>query len=397
MSFHFWKISEVYLDTDGDWFIELSNGFAGEDRIGNKTITSSNGGMPLVFTFPEDLWTNDTALTHLLIGTAGITEKFGVTPDYISDTSNFLFATNGTINFASSTDIVTYTSLPTNGSSLDNLEATSGSVNATPDPEDFPDEPPPPDGGNGDDTTGGGGGEDTTGGGDPEPPPPPPSEDDHLQGDVGDNTFSGGAGNDEIEGLEGNDTLLGGDGTDTLVGGNGADSIDGGNDADVLQGNMGPDVLRGAAGNDDVRGGKGHDQLFGGQGDDLLAGALGNDVLRGALGDDTVGSGQGNDTLVGGQGNDVLRGGLGNDDLTGGLGGDSFVFNSAGAADADLVHGFSAVEGDEIVLEGAFFAGAQFGATVLYDTVSGALSYDGQLVATLEGAPALSAGDIVIL
>jgi Ca2+-binding RTX toxin-like protein len=216
-----------------------------------------------------------------------------------------------------------------------------------------------------------------------------------------------------VLGSAGSDTLLGSTGDDSLTGAAGADSILGGLGSDNLRGSAGVDTLRGGAGADDMRAGQDGDQLFGGSDDDTLAGALGNDNVRGAVGNDDLGGGQDNDTLGGGQNNDRLRGGQGNDDVTGGLGADIFAFANAGSADSDVIHGFLASDGDRIELDSIFFAtlaqgtlsAGEFGTEVLYNTGTGALSYDADgagagaavLIATLEGAPALAAGDILVL
>jgi Ca2+-binding RTX toxin-like protein len=135
----------------------------------------------------------------------------------------------------------------------------------------------------------------------------------------------------------------------------------------------------------------------------------------------------GDDVLKGGNGNDELRGGLGADLLKGGPGIDHFVFDTdpgiGGNADwiADFVKGqdklvldddvfagigVGTVEGVNMVA-GAFRLGAAQDADdrILYDTSTGGLYYDPDgagfeaavLVATLTGAPALAATDILVV
>jgi Ca2+-binding RTX toxin-like protein len=212
--------------------------------------------------------------------------------------------------------------------------------------------------------------------------------------------FAGNVGADEFFGAGQADLLSGGDGDDTLGGEAGNDSILGAEGNDRLQGNQGSDTLRGGLGDDELRGGQDNDVVYSGQGNDQVFGALGNDELRGGLGNDTISAGQGNDSLFGGADNDLLQGRLGNDTVTGGAGEDMFWFNSAGAADADLVTDFQS--GDEIALDLSVFTAQVFGLNILYDSASGQLSYDADgagagaavLIATLMGAPALVADEI---
>ncbi len=133
----------------------------------------------------------------------------------------------------------------------------------------------------------------------------------------------------------------------------------------------------------------------------------------------------GSDTLLGGGGNDLLDGGLAADTLTGGAGEDSFRFSTAlGDGNVDRIIDFTAAD-DTIVLdslvfdraggEGALASGAFFrsaagvahdaGDRILYDTDSGALSYDADgtgddaavRIATLSAHANLSAADFTII
>ncbi|HEY7598493.1 MAG TPA: hypothetical protein VH741_01100 [Candidatus Limnocylindrales bacterium] len=157
----------------------------------------------------------------------------------------------------------------------------------------------------------------------------------------------------------------------------------------------------------------------GSAGDDSLSGAAGNDTLRGFAG---------RDTLNGGAGDDWLEGGTGIDSLTGGAGEDSFVFREAptnsnfdrlldftSGTDTlcfdDAAYGSIGALGDFAAADDRFFAGAGAKSGVdaedrlVYDTSSGFLWYDadgsgagGQLlVGVVQGAPALSAGDIAVI
>ncbi len=224
-------------------------------------------------------------------------------------------------------------------------------------------------------------------------------ENDSLLGSSGDDQLFGNQGNDTLRGREGNDLLYGGQGDDFIGGGAGADSIGG---------DKGNDFLDGGGGDDVVRGNEGNDTLLGGEGNDILYGELDSDVLQGGDGADTLYGGQGSDTLRGGAGSDFLSGDKGNDTLSGGGGSDTFAFRHLGTDNADTVSDFNPAE-DQIALStdvfgslgasveaGEFttFAGGTAPTTGLaYDTTTGQLFFDGQLVTTLTGAPTITSGD----
>lgn len=216
----------------------------------------------------------------------------------------------------------------------------------------------------------------------------------YLGTDTSNQAF-GSAAVDAMSGNGGDDTLFGFGGNDTLLGGSGKDSLFGGDGDDVLAGNEDDDHLEGGAGNDNIMGGDGKDVLLGGDGDDILIGDAGNDRINGGAGNDTVfiSDGDGNDAIDGGDGVDTIDisgiaggaivnlgltgfgqitaagqsdtligfenviGGAGNDTivasvkvnvLNGGGGNDTFVFESAAAANGDVINGFS--PGDKIDL-----------------------------------------------
>lgn len=130
----------------------------------------------------------------------------------------------------------------------------------------------------------------------------------------------------------------------------------------------------------------------------------------------------GSDILVGGDGEDQLFGGAGSDVLNGGGAADLFLFTEAlGASNVDTIQDL--VSGlDRIFLENAVFTGLSAGALaagafrvgataqdaddrIIYNAATGALFFDadgnggGAAVqfATLSGAPALAAGDFVVI
>lgn len=262
-----------------------------------------------------------------------------------------------------------------------------------------------------------------------------------------------GSGSDQLIGGAGDDTLIGGRGGDTMTGGAGADvyhvdtSLDatretvpspagerdlvrstvswmlGDNLEDlILSGRAGLIGLGNAAGNR-ITGTRGHDSLSGQGGNDTLAGEAGNDRLGGQSGADRLDGGAGRDTLAGGSGNDTLDGGAGADMLTGGAGRDSFLFAVApGAGQADTLADF-APRSDRILLDadmfpgigplgrlaaGAFTTGLRATDSsdrVIYNPATGGLFFDADgaggeaaiRIATLPGAPDLTARDILIV
>jgi Ca2+-binding RTX toxin-like protein len=171
----------------------------------------------------------------------------------------------------------------------------------------------------------------------------------------------------------------------------------------------------------------------GGGGGSMVISAVENFTLYGAgsliTGDAGANELRGGDGRFGGLANynDTINGAGGNDTLFGGLGNDHFVFDQTpGAANADLITDF-ATNADKIHLDarvmsalgttGAFsIADVRFYAAsgassghdaddrVVYDTTTGNLWYDAdgsgagsaQLIATLQGAPALAATDLVV-
>ena len=276
-----------------------------------------------------------------------------------------------------------------------------------------------------------------------------------LYGDAGDDTLVGGAGNDYLSGdgfitsdapelTVGNDSISGGGGNDTLAGGLGDDTMDGGAGDDVFR-----YVMETGYGNDTLDGGDGVDTIAMQNGSlvvvDLGAGTMSGGIWPGGSSSSAVftnienfdlstgfnpaqitGS-AGANLLSGGSAQDTIDGAAGNDTLSGGGGADQFVFDQLGPANADHVTDFTSGT-DKIALDASVMAalgasgdftagderfyeapGASSGhdATdrVVYDTSSGNLWYDAdgsgagaaQLIATLDGAAALTATDITVL
>jgi Ca2+-binding RTX toxin-like protein len=242
-----------------------------------------------------------------------------------------------------------------------------------------------------------------------------------LTGNSGNNFFNPRGGDDTIHAGAGNDLIrLGGGGVPTygnkiIDGGDGFDTLDFGGFAKSAI------IVNLAAAGGTINGGgdarQGSATLFSIE-----------QVIGDGFDDRISGSNLGLEVLNGGGGNDTLDGRGGNDTLTGGLGADTFVFDTApGAANADQVTDFvSATDRlnfdnavlTEVGADGNFAAGdARFAAgagftsgrdasdRIVYDTSTGNLYYDAdgsgtgaaQLVATMQGHPALAATDISVI
>jgi len=247
--------------------------------------------------------------------------------------------------------------------------------------------------------------------------------------------FIGDAGANVLDGRDGNDILIGGAGADALIGGNGSDTasyednqgyvfvnlssgqafgaaagdtyssienLTGGAYGDVFIGSAGANILDGRDGNDTLIGGLGADILIGGNGIDTASyednqGAVTVNLLantgtgNAAQGDTFSGVENVNgtayaDVLVGDNNANTLDGLAGNDTLTGNGGADIFRIGSGLDNITDFASGV-----DRIALSNASFAhtatlavvagaGAQVAnstnSTFLYNSTSGALSYD---------------------
>jgi len=129
-SFHTYQINQMYSNADGTiQFVVLHEalGYSSENYLAGHTFTSTQGGTTQTYTFNKDLpggmggyygMPGSTAYTYVLIATQGFAALGLVTPDYVIP-NGFLPLTNGTINYAG-VDQVSYTSLPTDGTSAIN-------------------------------------------------------------------------------------------------------------------------------------------------------------------------------------------------------------------------------------------------------------------------------------
>jgi hypothetical protein len=245
------------------------------------------------------------------------------------------------------------------------------------------------------------------------------------------NTIKGGAGSDYLQGAFGNDRLHGGAGADMLFEDAGNDVLNGGSGGDQLVGGDGFDTASYAGSEQGVR--VSLDGSVTATGDavgdtfnaiEALEGTSFADVLVGDGNANRLTGGAGGDALAGGGSGDILFGGDGADRLNGGLGNDRFDYtalsqggdriddfgNAAGNNDALLFLGsaFGGLPAGTLAAT-RFVANASGAATTLdqrfvYETDTGILRYDANgsaaggvtVIATLTGAPALAAGDILI-
>ncbi len=343
MSFHQYRINELYSNADGSvQFIELSVGnFSGESQWRGVTLTSTANGVQRSFSFPSNLPSGSTANTTVLIATPGFADVALVTPDFIVP-AGFLFTAGGSLNFGN-VDTITYGSLAGDGAhSLDR-----NGVQGIATPKNFA------------------GMVGTL-------PVPPTAELLVINGTAGDDTLSGTLNAETINGLAGNDTIKGGGGNDTL------------------RGDAGDDVIFSGAGNDAIDGGEGYDYLYftdatsavsinmitgtasGGSGSDTIAGI---ELVFGSSFNDTfVGSnspvgflgGDGNDTITGGAGRDHLEGNGGDDVIDGKDGVDTVAYYSAAfAVNVNLTTGTAAGGlGQDTLLNIEDVTGSVFGDTL---------------------------------
>lgn len=263
-------------------------------------------------------------------------------------------------------------------------------------------------------------------------------------GSSGDDSYLGTSGDDTWDGGGGNDTANGGTGKDHLYGDDGDDTLSGGDGDDIMTGDAGNDVLDGGAGNDKMIGGTGNDTYYVDAKKDAVterinAGTdtvishidyiLGKEIenLQLMSGMDHNISGTGNksdNTLTGNESSNTLNGKEGSDILTGGGEADIFKFDTKLSATTNIDTISDFISGtDDIHLSKKIFSKYKAGdvpsidfvsgagATAhhsnehfLYDTTTGALSYDVDGIgdklavqfAKLTGAPALVASDLHI-
>ena len=227
-------------------------------------------------------------------------------------------------------------------------------------------------------------------------------------------------------GTGGGGTITGTPGNDSLTGTNGNDTIDGGAGNDTMNGLLGNDTYYVNPG-DVIQDSGGIDLIFA-LSSFALPSPIENITYLGSANTSSVGNSlnnamtgnSGRNYMEGRGGNDTLAGGTGIDTLNGGVGNDLFVFGEMGAANADAINGFIGAE-DNLAFDDAVFAGLGSAGSfrsgaglstgqdaddrLIYNSSTGQLYYDAdgsgaggsQLVATLGGAPGLTASDITVI
>ena len=233
-------------------------------------------------------------------------------------------------------------------------------------------------------------------------------------------------GDNEIE-----DVVVSGGGDSYVIGNALANLMVGGAGIDALDGGAGADFMVGGAGNDfyfvdnigDVAiesAGEGRDTVYAAISYQLGDGEVEDLALTGSGSINASGNALSN-LLVGNGGSNALRGNGGGDVLVGGAGSDRFVYGAAsegGDVITDFVSGADRIQvaatgfGGGLVAGGAasLVAGAAPAATqafgqFLYNTGNGQLLWDADgtgggaavLLATLSGAPAITASDIEVV
>lgn len=117
-SFHFFRIDQVYSNSDGEVqyvVMRESAGSNGENFwTGHTLVTRNAAGQTKSFTFATDLPSFATASRSVLIATQGFANLGLITPDYIIP-ARFLPTAGGTLDYAEGTDHVTLPALPSDG------------------------------------------------------------------------------------------------------------------------------------------------------------------------------------------------------------------------------------------------------------------------------------------
>jgi len=116
--FHLFKIDQVFSNADGTIqyvVMRESSGSNGEGFWRNKTLeTTSVTGAKQEISFPSDLPSQVTASRKVLIATSGFAALNLVTPDFTIP-SGFIPVGGGKLDYANSTDEITFGALPTDG------------------------------------------------------------------------------------------------------------------------------------------------------------------------------------------------------------------------------------------------------------------------------------------
>ena len=131
-SFHLWKITEVYSNTDGSvQFVEMVNASSGENFVGGHVLQSRNpnNSMRTTFTVPSNLPSAETAGKSLLFATAGFAVVAGVTPDFTLPAA-FMNPLGGSVDWAG-VDSITFGAFPADTSHAIQRDGTTAAATPT--------------------------------------------------------------------------------------------------------------------------------------------------------------------------------------------------------------------------------------------------------------------------
>jgi serralysin len=224
------------------------------------------------------------------------------------------------------------------------------------------------------------------------------------------NTINANAGDDIVYAEGGNDTVIGGAGSDILLGGAGVDTLsyagntgavfvdlaEFANETSLQAGTVNAGTVLSSfdllAQFENLTGSEYGDRLYGDAEINFILGGGGDDIIYGGAGNDILSGGDGFDRIIGEAGADSLSGGAGGDHffITGALnsGIDTITDFVAGTDSLRLLNSvFGLVTGStaQLVVDGT----AAVAGTFIYNSVTGALSFDG------DGAGGLAAIDFV--
>lgn len=188
-----------------------------------------------------------------------------------------------------------------------------------------------------------------------------------------------------------------------ITGSDDDDTIVLGDDAAIVQAGAGDDSIYAGEGTAIVSAGDGDDVIFGGDdsGSDYL--------LDGGAGDDDLSGGEADEVLIGGLGADSISGGAGDDTLvldqqdiaSGGAGDDTFWLYSDGDADADFAQITDFEQGEDIIrvtlpTEVGGVDDFVVEVTQIEDGSGSQVLVNGDVIAVLQGAPNVTAGDVIV-
>ena len=115
-TFHTYRIEQIYSNAGGTiQFVVLreAEGASGQEFWSGHALTTRSAGVTQTYVFPNNLPSDDTAGTRVLVATQGFAALGIVTPDYVVP-NHFIGIPSGTVNFAD-VDEVGYASLPADG------------------------------------------------------------------------------------------------------------------------------------------------------------------------------------------------------------------------------------------------------------------------------------------